>query len=241
MFMSLVGALAWLVLTMPAICVYVAYLQRHTKAPTLGHVRRGNRLLRWIRRNKARLGVWFRKLQGPLRLITLSDSAFKAQDYQGLVMRGCIILLVEAESSPSGGSPLAVKTGQGVRCQVLDWYARKHSRVVRSTYAAELLSLIDAVGQGNLIASCLDEVTVGAHSALELLKRHQQGLRSVEHDAGIDAKAVYDGITATQLQLIKIIDKLFTKKVAYGSEMMEIDQIPEHMEDHFEGEMMEID
>jgi len=54
MFMSLVGALAWLVLTMPAICVYVAYLQRHTKAPTLGHVRRGNRLLRWIRRSKSR-------------------------------------------------------------------------------------------------------------------------------------------------------------------------------------------
>ena len=57
MFMSLVGALAWLVLTMPAICVYVAYLQRHTKEPTLGHVRRGNRLLRWVRRNKTRLGV----------------------------------------------------------------------------------------------------------------------------------------------------------------------------------------
>ena len=136
MFMSLVGALAWLVLTMPAICVYVAYLQRHTKAPTLGHVRRGNRLLRWIRRNKTRLGVWFRKLQGPLRLMTLSDSAFKAQDYQGLVMRGCIILLVEAEvsqsgstqsavkkSDKSGGSPPAIGTGQNVRCQVLDWYA----------------------------------------------------------------------------------------------------------------------
>ena len=81
---------------------------------------------------------------------------------------------------------------------MLDWYARKHSRVVRSTYAAELLSLIDAVGQGNLMASCLDEVIVGARSAFELLKRHQQGLRWVQHDAGIDAKAVYDGITATQ-------------------------------------------
>ena len=62
----------------------------------------------------------------------------------------------------------------------------------------QLLSLIDAVGQGNVIASCLDEVTVGARSALELLKRHQHGLRSVQHDAGIDAKAVYDGITASQ-------------------------------------------
>ena len=33
---------------------------------------------------------------------------------------------------------------------------------------------------------------------MELLKGHQQGLRSVQHDAGIHAKAVYDGITATQ-------------------------------------------
>ena len=81
---------------------------------------------------------------------------------------------------------------------MLHWYAHKHSRVARSTFAAELLSLIDAVGQGNLIASCLDEVHVGAHSAGELLKRHEQGLRSIQHDAGIDAKSVYDGITAVQ-------------------------------------------
>ena len=45
MFMSLVGALAWLVLTMPAICVYVAFLQRQLKAPTVGHIRMANRLL----------------------------------------------------------------------------------------------------------------------------------------------------------------------------------------------------
>lgn len=40
--MSLVGALAWLILTMPAICVYVAFLQRHTQAPTVGHVKLAN-------------------------------------------------------------------------------------------------------------------------------------------------------------------------------------------------------
>ena len=95
LYMSLVGAFAWLILTMPSICVYVAFLQRQTKAPLMGHVRKANRLLRWIRRNCARLGVWFRRINGPLRLVTISDSAFKAQDYQGLVMRGCIIVLAE--------------------------------------------------------------------------------------------------------------------------------------------------
>ena len=99
LFMSLVGALAWLTLTMPAICIYVAFLQRQCKAPTIGHVRRANRLLRWIRRNKTRLGIWFQRLKPPLSVMTLSDSAFKALDYQGLVMRGCIILLAEVGPS----------------------------------------------------------------------------------------------------------------------------------------------
>ena len=37
-YMSLVGAMAWLIMTMPSICIYVAYLQGQTQAPNLGHV-----------------------------------------------------------------------------------------------------------------------------------------------------------------------------------------------------------
>ena len=122
LFMSLVGALAWLVLTMPCICVYVAFLQRQTQSPTLGHIRKANRLLRWVRKHRLRLGIWFRRLSGPLRLVTISDSAFKAEEYKGLVMRGCVILLAEV---PGGdGSPthdLGWKSKSTVRCQVLDW------------------------------------------------------------------------------------------------------------------------
>lgn len=44
-YMSFVGALAWLILRMLAICVYVPFLHRHEKAPTVGHVRHANRLL----------------------------------------------------------------------------------------------------------------------------------------------------------------------------------------------------
>ena len=103
-FMSLVGALAWLILTMPAICVYVAFLQRQAKAPTVGHIITANRLLAWIAKNRERLAVWYRRLDGPLRLIVLSDSAFKAQDTQGLVMRGCVIMLAEAGTMSTDSS-----------------------------------------------------------------------------------------------------------------------------------------
>ena len=85
LYMSLVGAMAWLILTMPGIYIYVAFLQRQPPSPTLRHVRRANRLLRWIKGSNVRLVIWFRRLQPTLRNVTLSDSAFKAQDYQGLV------------------------------------------------------------------------------------------------------------------------------------------------------------
>ena len=78
----------------------------------------------------------------------------------------------------------------------MDWYVRKHSRVVRSTYAAGLLSLLDAVGQGIMVVTFLDEIHSGVETATQLLARHAGRQRSIEHDACVDAKAVFDGITA---------------------------------------------
>ena len=83
-----------------------------------------------------------------------------------------------------------------MKCQVLDWYARKHARVVRSTYAAELLSLLDAVGQGNLIATAMGEIWSGVDTALKTFARRKEQRRMIEHDACVDAKAVFDGVIA---------------------------------------------
>jgi len=87
LFMSLVGALAWLTLTMATIGVYVSYLQRKNKQPTLGDVRKANRLLRWIRRHLKDLGIRFVKLNGKLKVVVVSDSAFKAQDLRSRNVR----------------------------------------------------------------------------------------------------------------------------------------------------------
>ena len=109
-------------------------------------------------------------------------------------MRGCIVLLAEGDRPTSGAPAPALVTGQEVKCQVLDWYSRKHSRVVRSTYAAELLSLLDAVGQGNIITTALDEIWSGATSATKMIERQATGRRAIEHDAGVDARAVFEGV-----------------------------------------------
>ena len=203
LYMSLVGALAWLVLTMPAICIYVAALQRSTQAPTLKHVKDANRLLEWIRKNLKQLGVRFKRLAEPLRLVCLSDSAFKAQEFEGLVMRGCVIFL--ASATPAGNSKDGTdshcckpwSTGTTVNVQLLDWYSKKHTRVVRSTYAAELLSLLDAVNQGHVLKLCLHEVISGAKTATQLLNKQQF---AIPLDAGVDARSVFDSATAQQIR-----------------------------------------
>ena len=137
----------------------------------------------------------FRRLSGQLRLVAISDSAFKAEEYKGLVMRGCVILLAEVpggDASPT--RDLGWKSKSTVRCQVLDWYSRKHTRVVRSTYAAELLSALDAVGQGTVLATCFDEVACGAMTAAQQLQRRAKGLCVLKQDAVIDAKSVFDSV-----------------------------------------------
>lgn len=84
-----------------------------------------------------------------------------------------------------------------IKCHVLDWYSMTHSRVVRLTYVAELPSLLDATNAGRLLQTCLEQIIRGVRSALELIGSP----RVIPMDAGVDARAVYVSITATQLHI----------------------------------------
>ena len=67
-YMSLVGALAWCVLTIPAFAVYISYLQRHVCGPNISHCRDANRLVRYLQKlvSKNEHVLIFHKLTGPL-------------------------------------------------------------------------------------------------------------------------------------------------------------------------------
>lgn len=65
--------------------------------------------------------------------------------------------------------------------------------MVRSTFAAELLSLLDAVKQDNVIRIALDEVHVGAQTSRQLIDK---ALQSIYMDAGVYEKSVFDSVTA---------------------------------------------
>ena len=111
--------------------------------------------------------------------MVISDSAINAHEYEGLVMRGCVVLLAEAKPLDAGAE---------FRCHVIGWYSKKHDHVVRSTYAAELHSLLDAINQGIVIAYCLTEVMKGSMTALELATRFYTGNLAIKVGSIVDAK-----------------------------------------------------
>ena len=192
-FRSLLGGIAWLTLTMLPICIYVASLQRKSQGPTVKDIKECNRLLRWIRLHAKEMGIRFIHLPEPCRLVVVSDSAFKAEEYAGLAMRGCIIMMVSAS--------VDLPTTQAWSCVVLDWFARKHTHVVRSTFAAELHALLDAVGQAMLINLVITEMFGPGDSPHHLAKLQDNGKLWPALEAFIDARAVFDALAAEPVRI----------------------------------------
>jgi hypothetical protein len=189
-YLTLLGGAAWMTLTVPACCVYVSYLQRHSKNPTNKHLRDLNRLVRWLKRTPQ--GIRYKRLEPPLRLVVVSDSSFSAGDYEGLVMRGCMIMIVD--NSFGTDSP-------GGKVQLLDWYARKQPHVCRSTFAAELHAALDAINQGMVIQAVLTELKVGTMSAAVLAKMQTEGKFAIDLEVCVDAKSVFDAVSADKIAM----------------------------------------
>ena len=190
-FISLLGAVAYLLLTRVDVAVYVAALQRVSKQPLLIHVKRLNAVTRWVQRNPRSLH--YKKLPLPVQLLSMGDSAFKREDTDntGHAMKGGMFML-------HGGTPGTVTTGP---IQLLEYYSRKQRHVCRSTYAAELFSLTEAVDVSIHLASALYEVAHGVQTTETLRLVREGGLQSpVAIVVVIDADSVYTSVTALQVK-----------------------------------------
>ena len=78
LFWSLLGALSWLQQTRAGIAPFIGYLQRVAQAPVIDHVKKANHILRCVRRVKC--GLYYRRLTPPLKMVTVADSAYKANE-----------------------------------------------------------------------------------------------------------------------------------------------------------------
>ena len=177
--------------TRPDIMVYVAALQRVMATPVNKHVVALNKILRYIK-NKP-LKIVYKAVPNPWKLLVISDSAFKAEDQDWLAIRSGLIALASKE-------PAARTANSGSSAvwsvQPIEHVCKKQQRICRSTYAAELHSALDLTGLALLILGTLTEVLTGAKTAIELLDVHNSGAYPISCELFIDAKAVFDSVTA---------------------------------------------
>jgi len=182
-YVSLVCAMAWVIVTSPVVAVYIGALQRRLKGPLVRHLRDANRVLRYLKLRKPKLV--YKKLKLPLRLVVVSDSAFTALDKEGLALRGCFVLLVD---SSFGENRL------GGAVHILEFMSRKQAHVCRATFSAEMFALLDALGTALKVSTCLEEAITGPQSAEQLAKRQEDGKLTLPLHAVIDAKSLFDTV-----------------------------------------------
>lgn len=186
-FQSLLGGLGWLIQTRLDIAIYVCALQRAASKATTGHVLKLNKITKWVRRKK--FSLTYPKLQGPCKLLTISDSAFKTEPDSALAMRGAILGICEDRPNEVGGT-----------VHVLEYYARKQKRVCRSTFAAELNAIADAVEVARLINFTIACCYKPFVSALELQKLEDNNLMPLSIEVCTDCRSVYDALAAEDVR-----------------------------------------
>lgn len=163
LYLSLLGGLSWLVQTRQDVCIYVCALQRCAKAPTTENILRLNKVCRWVRRIPS--FIRYECLVGPVKILTIADSAFRKEDASGLAMKGAIIGIAEHRDSTVATGTGKPTCDPGGRLHAIEWYSRRQRRIARSTFAAELHSLVDGVEVAKVVLQAMLEIT----SAVPLL------------------------------------------------------------------------
>ena len=80
-YMSVLGAVAWTVITRADVCIYVQALQRRAHKPRLIDCKKLNLVVRYLRKHQ--MGLWYCNMDGYKRIVCWSDSAFKAIPEEG--------------------------------------------------------------------------------------------------------------------------------------------------------------
>jgi len=186
-YQSLLGGIGWLTQTRQDICVYVQALQRRNHAPSLANIMRLNKLTRWVKRRPVHL--LFQELQTPaLRIVAVSDAAFRREDVSGLAMRGAQILLCESWGSHPGG-----------RCHHIEWYSKRQRRICRSTFGAEINALGDAHETAKVVAYAYAEITSPTQlTASQLFLMSEKGTWPYDVEAVIDCRSVFDALACEE-------------------------------------------
>ena len=157
LFWSLLGAVAYALLTQHWLAVYVVALQRVTQEPRMIHIRRLNALVRKAQAVLARLV--FKPMVCKRVIDCHSDSGFSEEQEKGYGIRGANIIRFGQGPTPGNN------TSAPDVVHLLESVCRSHKHVTRSTFSRETLAAVAAADSMIPIAMTLHEVACGPISA----------------------------------------------------------------------------
>ncbi|CAE7222318.1 unnamed protein product [Symbiodinium sp. CCMP2592] len=182
LFQSLLGAVAYSMLSQAWAAVFVVALQRHAVAPTNLHVRRLNLLLAALQKLKAKL--YFPTMTCDRKIVVFSDASFnKESEQKGYGMRGAVYLR------------MGTFNGQK-RCHFLEAHSQSLKLVTRSTFAAETLAAVGAVDALAALLVTLQEMVCGTLSTEAARGLRESGSFVFDSELCIDAMNLYFALSA---------------------------------------------
>ena len=187
-YLTLLGAAAWMLLTRMDVGVYISALQRVSHKPAAIHLRRLNRVIRYMHRNPRRLE--YRALRPPVVLIGIGDSAFKMPDEQDanpLVMRGYVWALASHQDA-------------NFELQVLEYTSSRQNHVCRGVWSAELHNQCDMADMGLLLSAYFEELRFGELGSEELRNRKVSGKYAMQLHLFTDSYSIYSYLKAAHLK-----------------------------------------
>ncbi len=184
LYQSLLGAAAFTLLTQHWIAVYIISLQRHTHSSKNIHVRRLNAVVRALQKNPAKLV--YHAMNCSNKIVSFMDAAFAKEQDKGYGLRGAVHMRK------------GVGTDTGIEVyHMLLAECKSLKLVTRSSFSSETLGLTGGLDSMWPLMVTLHEVAHGPLRADQARRIREEGGLKVSADALIDAKSVFDAVTAS--------------------------------------------
>ena len=217
-FLTLLGAAAWLLQTRMDIAVYVSALQRVSHKAEILHLKRLNRLIRYVQKNPQSLR--YRPLKLPVCLVAVGDSAYQApasgsEAVDPLVMRGFVLALAHLRDpayrrtqESTAKSPASSGPGSEAKSpacftydlQVLEYACGKQNHVCRGVWSAELHNQCDMADMAVILLGFLEEVRHGPRTAESLRSLKDDGGYSTPLDMFTDSYSIFSYLRTQHLK-----------------------------------------
>eukprot|EP00438_Fugacium_kawagutii_P035880 Skav204682 [mRNA] locus=scaffold1284:96116:106049:- [translate_table: standard] len=187
LYWSLLGAVAYTLLTQHWIAIYIIALQRQTHKPQYQHIRKLNSLLKVLQKQKA--VIVYPAMKCAQKIIAFSDASFcKESETKGYGVRGTVFLRVGLRNSEEC-------------CHLIDATSQSLKLVTRSTFSSETLAAVGTADTLIPLVISMIEIMFGPFTPDEL-RAFREGCKTpLKVILIIDAMNLFQAWTGTSLKL----------------------------------------